>query len=203
VGDVSNVELGEAVFFSLKKGEKVSFKVLEDDEAEATESFYLVPRRNSELNLSKSTCSAKTGCEFTATALSDTENVIFISDTGMNATSVDSESGKGVYEFQPIEFITMTTKAKHRLRVGDNVYFRRQIKKGESVQVHINTPNAIMYAACQSKCQVPDEGCRERTGNYHHPFIYEAQEDCTLLINVEGLDNTEFELTVLGEGKYI
>lgn len=46
------------------------------------------------------------------------------------------------------------------------------VKQNEAIQVHINTPNAIIYAACSNKCQVPDDRCRERTGNYHHPFVY-------------------------------
>lgn len=60
-----------------------------------------------------------------------------------------------------------------------------------------------MYAACQDKCEVPNERCRERTGNYHHPFIYKAHENCTFLINVEGLQNTQFELTILEENAVI
>jgi hypothetical protein len=36
------------------------------------------------------------------------------------------------------------------------VFFKRTIKKDEAIQVHINTPNAIIYGACRSKCQVPD-----------------------------------------------
>jgi hypothetical protein len=45
----------------------------------------------------------------------------------------------------------------------------------QSIQVHVNSPNVIMYAASHKKCQVPDERCRERTGNYHHPFAYRAE----------------------------
>lgn len=71
------------------------------------------------------------------------------------------------------------------------------MKKDQSIQVHVNSPNVIMYAASSDKCEVPDERCRERTGNFHHPFFYKASEDCDLLINVVGLDNTQFELTIV------
>ena len=70
------------------------------------------------------------------------------------------------------------------IRVGDNYFFNKTLKMDQSIQVHVNSPNVIMYAASHKKCQVPDERCRERTGNYHHPFAYRAEEDCFLLINV-------------------
>lgn len=56
--------------------------------------------------------------------------------------------------------------------MGDNVFFKKPMKKGHSFQVMINNPNVILYASSAEKCDVPDEKCRERTGNYHHPFVY-------------------------------
>lgn len=98
--------------------------------------------------------------------------MIYLSNTNMNATYIDPANGKGIYEFQPIEFITINKKFKHKINTGDNIYLRRKANKDQAIQVHINNPNTIMYAACEATCLVPSEKCRERTGNYHHPFIF-------------------------------
>ena len=74
--------------------------------------------------------------------------------------------------------------------MGDSVFFSKEIKKGKTYEVHINSPNVLIYAASKSKCEAPSARCRERTSNYRHPFIYEAAEDDQLYINVEGLENT-------------
>ena len=114
----------------------------------------------------------------------------------MNSTYID-QAGHGLYEFQEIEFLPITKKAQHKIRVGDNVFFKKSLKKDQFIQVHVNSPNVIMYAASRNKCEVPDERCRERTGNFYHPFVYKAEEDCNLLINVQGLDSTQFELSII------
>ena len=88
--------------------------------------------------------------------------------------------------------MTVGQKIKRKIRTGDSIFLRKTVQKGKSYQVHINSPNTIIYAAAKSKCTVPNAQCRERTGNYHHPFVFEAKQDDELLINVEGLENSEF-----------
>ena len=81
--------------------------------------------------------------------------MIYLSNTNMNATYIDPSNGKGIYEFQPIEFLPINKKFKHRISMGDNIYLRKTVKKDTAIQVHINSPNTIMYAACEATCQVP------------------------------------------------
>lgn len=100
--------------------------------------------------------------------------MIYISSKDFNSTMINKD-GKGIYEFQQIEFIKINKKAHHHIRLGDNVYFKKEVKKGKAFQVTINSPNVIIYASSAAKCDVPDEKCRERTGNFHHPFVYLPQ----------------------------
>ena len=53
------VDLGEIVFVSLKKGEKMEFKIEGDSEANSTELMYIIPKAANELTLSKQTCPAQ------------------------------------------------------------------------------------------------------------------------------------------------
>lgn len=117
--------------------------------------MYLIPKRKAELTFSKDRCTQKSDCEFTVSAVEDSENMFIVSSREMNSTYID-EDGKGTYEFQQIEFLPIVKKAKHKIRLGDHLFFRKKIKKDQAIQVHVNSPNVIMYAACQTKCQVPD-----------------------------------------------
>jgi hypothetical protein len=94
-----------------------------------------------------------------------------------------------------VEYITVKGQAKHYLRMGDSVYYKKAVKKDKAFQVMINNPNAIIYAAAAQKCEVPSFRCRERTANYHHPLNYVPEQDGDFLIAVEGLDNGEFVLS--------
>lgn len=63
----------------------------------------------------------------------------------------------------------------------------------------VNSPNVLIYAASKQKCPVPTEDCYERTGNFHHPFVYTPKDDGLFLFNIEGLDSGQFTLTIIDE----
>lgn len=44
-GDTHLVELGETIFFTLKKGDAMSFQIAKDEEAEEKESSFIVSKR--------------------------------------------------------------------------------------------------------------------------------------------------------------
>ena len=46
---------------------------------------------------------------------------------------------------------------------------------------------------------MPNPNCYERTANNYHPFIYKPKQDGHLLLRVDGLDSTRFEVTILNE----
>ena len=46
----------------------------------------------------------------------------------------------------------MSKKAKHKIRMGDNVYLKKKIEKGKTYELYINSPNVLVYAAIKSKC---------------------------------------------------
>jgi hypothetical protein len=70
-----------------------------------------------------------------------------------------------------------------------NVYLKKQVKANKAFQVMVNSPNVLIYAASKQKCPVPTEDCYERTGNFHHPFVYTPKDDGLFLFNIEGLDS--------------
>ncbi len=53
------MELGETAFFSLKKGDSMGFQIVGDSEAEEKEMSFIVPKRKTELTLSKASCPLK------------------------------------------------------------------------------------------------------------------------------------------------
>jgi len=72
------------------------------------------------------------------------------------------------------------------------------MKANEALQLLVNSPSVIIYAASQEKCEVVDEEkCYEKSINSHNPAIYEPKSDSILLFKVIALDNCEFVLTVL------
>lgn len=65
-----------------------------------------------------------------------------------------------------------------------------KLKAKDAVQLLINTPNAVAYAATKTKCPTVDEdSCFDKVFTYHHPTIFEPTEEDTLLIKVIALDN--------------
>lgn len=97
--------------------------------------------------------------------------MVYVSSKEEQSTKLDEE-GKGMFEFEEIEFISINKQIKHKIRLGDNIFLKKKIEKGKSYEINVNSPNLIIYAAAKSKCQVPSSHCRERTSNYHHPFVY-------------------------------
>mgnify|MGYP000663409950 CR=1 FL=1 len=49
-------------------------------------------------------CNPKDGCDVEIEALKDTENMLYVSSKDESSTKLD-EAGKGLYEFEEIEFI--------------------------------------------------------------------------------------------------
>lgn len=194
VEETQVVELGESSYFNLKKGEKLSYKIEGDADAGDEEKIYIVRKKQEEINVSQAECKAKVDCLFTVEAVNDTVNMLYISSKDLSSAMINKE-GKGSYEFQEVEFITVKEQGRHYLRMGDSVYYKKAVKKDKAFQVMINNPNAIIYAASAEKCSVPSQKCRERTANYHHPLNYVPDKDGDFLITVEGLDNGEFVLS--------
>ena len=73
------------------------------------------------------------------------------------------------------------------------------MKAKEALQLLINSPSVMAFAAAKTKCdKIDDEkDCVEKSFNSHNPAIYEPEVDDTLLIKVVALDNCDFTLTVL------
>jgi hypothetical protein len=72
------------------------------------------------------------------------------------------------------------------------------MKANEALQLLINSPSVVGYAAAKDKCErVDEEKCYEKSFNHHNPAIYEPTVDGTLLFKIIALDNCEFTLTVL------
>jgi hypothetical protein len=44
-----------------------------------------------------------------------------------------------------------------KIREGEELYYSHKLKANDAIQLLINTPNAIAYAASQAKCETVNE----------------------------------------------
>lgn len=79
------------------------------------------------------------------------------------------------------------------------MFYKYKVKANEALQLLINVPSAIVFAASPSKCPEINEKCFEASFNHHFPAIYEPKEDGFLVFKVVGLDSCKFTLTVIDE----
>jgi hypothetical protein len=84
--------------------------------------------------------------------------------------------------------------------MGETHYYSYNAKANEAIQLLINAPSVVVYAASKEKCKVIDEKCYETSFNHHFPAIYAPSKDETLVFKVIALDNCEFTLRVI-DGK--
>ena len=98
--------------------------------------------------------------------------MLYLSSQNQTASVPLDDQGKGRYQFEEIEFMTVKHSFKHKIRLGESIFLRKEVQAGHSYKVQVNSANVLMYAAEKSKCHVPDAKCRERTANLHHPFVY-------------------------------
>lgn len=71
-----------------------------------------------------------------------------------------------------------------KIRDNVNIYLQKHVKAGKAFEVMVNNPNVLIYASSEEKCQVPNEECYERIGNYHNPFVYNPVKDGLFRLNV-------------------
>ena len=148
VGEPHLVEVNEIVYFQINKGEEFKFKVAGNPDASQKHKLYLIARKPDELNLSKEEALQSEDFEFTVTAKEASDNSLMLSPKKFEATEI--KNGKGLFEFEEIEFLSVDRKLSHRIRMGESVYMRKKMQRGKALQVAVNTPNVIIYAASDS-----------------------------------------------------
>ena len=92
-------------------------------------------------------------------------------------------------------------KFTKKIKEGQNLYIKRKFKEKCIFKSAINTGNVLVYVASDEECVFPSEMCYEKFGNIHNPFVYEAKKDSNILFMIKGLDDTEFTLSLIEEGK--
>jgi hypothetical protein len=93
--------------------------------------------------VSAETCPTSTGCEFTVEALEDGQGNIYIGDSGVKNMSEIIVEG-------------FENRISARLHPGEERYYSHKIQDGHALQILINVPNAIVFAASKAVCPVPD-----------------------------------------------
>ena len=150
--------------------------------------MHLYPTDLARIKVSEETCSVKSGCEFEVEALDDVKGGIYIGD-----------NNQGIKELIVLDF-GKANKFTKKIRKGEEIYIKKLLKQKQTVQVTINTINVMVYAASKSKCKVPSQDCYEKVGNYHSPFFLETQQEEEVIFMIEGLDHSQFTLTLIPLG---
>jgi hypothetical protein len=91
--------------------------------------------------LSIEECPAARGCDFTLEAK---EGVQALLQTHNHETSE-----------KKAEFHAIRRQFKKKGKMLETVYLQKEVQKGKSFRVNINTPNAIVYASSPKKCELP------------------------------------------------
>jgi hypothetical protein len=183
--DLQEIEFGEESYFILNKGEKIKYRIVplvQSGDSDIKRMNIFVD--DGKFKASEKSCEPK-GCTFEVEAL----------ETGKGSLYIGEGEVKNTKEIIVVPFEKSVSK---KIREGEETYFSMKLKAKDSVQLLINTPNAIAYAASKTKCPTVDEdSCFEKVLTYHNPTIYESTEEGTLLIKVIALDNAEFTITAI------
>ena len=67
------VEQGEITYFALKKGEKIDFKLIREEDDKDGKVTTMLPSEKEKFTLSKTSCPSNKGCSFTVEAKDDIE----------------------------------------------------------------------------------------------------------------------------------
>jgi len=60
---------------------------------------------------------------------------------------------------EEITFLPLMKSVQKKISDGANIFFKKQIKKGKTFEVMVNSLNVLIYAAPKSKCSIPSEDC--------------------------------------------
>lgn len=145
----------------LKKGQKIKYRLvpLAQTADSDIKKMYIFVEDKKQFKASETSCETK-GCVFEVEALEDGKGSLYIGE---------SES-KNTKEIITIPFQGSVTR---KIREGEEVYYSHKLKAKDAVQLLINTPNALAYAASKTKCEtVTEDGCYQKVFTYHNPSIY-------------------------------
>lgn len=111
--EIPDVEKGEVTYFSLKRGEKLTYQIVEEKDAQDTEQVKLLPSDKGGLKLSETVCNAKKGCQFTVEASRDYQVASIYFSGNVEQTKEEEE---------PVAFDIDKTATK-KISEGDVQYY--------------------------------------------------------------------------------
>lgn len=87
---------------------------------------------------------------------------------------------------------------RSKLREGEERFYEYKIGANQAVQMLVNNPSVVVYAADKKKCAAQNlSKCYQKQFNFHNPSFYESKEAVEVGLKVVGLDNCEFTITML------